>query len=141
MAKRKIADNVNRVTLNNKLSKKIKCARGPIPYFDTVRGRGDVPMLMVLEERIGTEMVLLRMGKTPFINELAVAAIQPLPQAGLVQTSHGPLMFLLFYLPNPDEPTMPFVMLDYHVNIFSPSILSTLRHLDRQTHWHLILVD
>jgi hypothetical protein len=36
---------------------------------------------------------------------------------------------------------MPFVMQDFHVNLFSPTVLSTLRELDRQTHWHLILVD
>jgi hypothetical protein len=135
-------DNMNHVTLNNKLSGKIKCALGPIPYFDTVSDAGILPMLMVLEERIGTEMVLLWIDKTPFINELA--QLQPFTlylKMGLVQTSHGPLMFLLFHVANPDEPKTPFAMMDFHVNLFSPSIVSTLRDLDRQTHWHLILVD
>ena len=142
MAKRKIADNMNRVTLNNKLSGKLKIALGPIPYFDTVADAGILPMFMVLEERIGTEMVLLWIDKTPFINELA--QLQPFNlflKTGLVQTSHGPLMFLLFCVPNPDEPNTPFAMTDFHVNLVSPSVVSTLRELARQTHWHLILVD
>ena len=46
-----------------------------------------------------------------------------------------------FYVPDPDKPEMPFAMMDFHVNLFNPSILSTLRDLARQTHWHLILVD
>jgi hypothetical protein len=133
---------MSRFTLNNKLSAKASFVLGPTPLIDAVQDSAILPMPAVLEDEIGTEMVLLLVDKTPFIHQLA--RLRPFDlhlKTGLVQTSHGPLMFLLFYFPTPSQPQTPFMMLDYHVNPFDPAALSMWRDLARQTHWHLLLAD
>ena len=133
---------MGRFTLNNKLSGKAEFVLGPTPLIDAVSDSAILPMPAVLEDGIGTEMLLLLVDKTPFIRELA--KLRPFNlylKTGLVRTSHGPLMFLLFYIPTPSKTHTPFVMLDYHVDPFNPSMLGTWRDLARQTHWHLVLVD
>ena len=57
-------------TLNNKLTAKATFVLGPNPLIDAVRD-GIVPIQSVLEEGIGTEIVLLLVDKTPFIHKLA----------------------------------------------------------------------
>jgi hypothetical protein len=129
-------------TLKNKLTQKAEFILGPTPLINAVQNSGILPMPTVIEDRIGTEMALLLVDKTPFIKELS--KLQPFDlhlKTGLVRTSHGPVMFLLFYIPTPGKPHTPFMMLDYHVNPFDPSMVAMWRDLARQTHWHVILVD
>ncbi len=129
-------------TLNNKLSGNSHFVLGPTPLVDAVPESGILPMPAVLENRIGTEMVLLWVDKTPFIHDLA--GLRPFTfylKTGLVGTSHGPVMFLLFYVLTPGRPGTPFAMVDYHVDPFNPSMIATWRDLARQTYWHLVLVD
>jgi hypothetical protein len=132
---------MSKFTLKNKLTAKACFELGPTPLIDAIPG-GILPMQAVLEEGIGTETVLLLVEKTPFIHELA--RLRPFNlylKTGAVRTSHGPLIFLLFYVPNPSEPQTPFMMVDCHLDPFNPSVLAVWRDLARQTHWHLVLVD
>jgi hypothetical protein len=102
---------------------------------------GIIPWRLALDPNVGSEMVLLLLDRTPFVNDLA--KIRPFDlrlKTGLVRTSHGPLCFLLFYVPNPMRPGAVYIALDAHVNPFNPQHLVTWRDLARQSHWHLILV-
>ena len=128
--------------LNNKLSKKADFELGECPVFDLVPDSGVLPMPVILEDRIGSEMVLLLIDKTPFIYTLAhVKPFDLMLKTGLVDTSHGPVAFLLFYVPNAASPDDPYFGYDHHLNPFDSGMTTTWRELARQSHWHLVLLD
>lgn len=102
---------------------------------------GIVPWNFALDPKTGSETVLLLIDRTPFVKELAI--VKPFDlrlKTGLVRTSHGPLLFLLFYVPNPRNPQIAFSAIDAHANPHSPQHMLIRRDLARQSHWHLILV-
>jgi hypothetical protein len=133
---------MSRFVLNNKMSRKAHFELGECPVFDLVPESGILPVPLVLEDRIGSEMALLLIDKTPFIHTLAkVKPFDLMLKTGMVATSHGPLAFLLFYVPQPGKPDDPYFAHDYHVDPFNAGMMATLRDLARQSHWHLILVD
>jgi len=133
---------MSRFILNNKLSRKAHFELGECPVFDMVPESGVLPMPAILEDRIGSETALLLIDKTPFIYTLArVKPFDLMLKTGMVETSHGPVAFLLFYVPNAANPDDPFFAHDYHLNLFNPGMMATWRDLARQSHWHLILVD
>jgi hypothetical protein len=133
---------VSRFALNNKLSRTASFELGDCPVFGLVPDSCITPMPMVLEDRIGSEMALLLIDKTPFIYTLAkVKPFELMLNAGMVETSHGPLAFLLFYVPQAGKPEDPHFAHDYHLNPFDAGVMATWRDLARQAYWHLILID
>ena len=133
---------MSRFVLNYKLSRKAHFELDDCPVFDLVPESGVLPMPAILEDRIGSEMALLLIDKTPFIYTLAkVKPFDLLLKTGMVETSHGPVAFLLFYVPKAAGPDDPYFAHDYHLNPFDPGMMTTWRDLARQSHWHLILVD
>jgi len=133
---------MSRFVLNNKLSRKAHFELGECPVFDLVSDFGILPVPLILEDRIGSEMALLLIDKTPFIYTLAkVKPFDLMLKTGMVVTSHGPLAFLLFYVPKAGTPDDPYFSNDYHLNPFDTAMMATWRDLARQSHWHLILVD
>lgn len=133
---------MSRFTLDNKLTSTAHFELGQCPLFDLVPESAVVPIPAILDDQIGSEMVLLLIDKTPFIYTLAkVKPFSLMLKTGLVETSHGPVGFLLFYVPQPGSPDDPYFAHDYHLNLSDPGVLATWRDLARQTHWHLILVD
>jgi hypothetical protein len=86
---------------------------------------GIAPLRLTLAPDIGQEVVLLWLDRTPFINELV--GLTPFDlrlKSGLVRTSLGPLLFLLFYVPNPARPDDPIVAIDVHIDPTNRSPLS-----------------
>lgn len=133
---------MSQFVLNNKLSKRADFELDECPAFDLVPESGVLPMPAILEDRIGTEMVLLLIDKTPFIYTLAkVKPFELKLKTGMVETSHGPVAFLLFYVPNAATPDDPYFAHDHHLNPFNSGMMATWRDLARQSHWHLIFVD
>lgn len=133
---------MSRFVLNNKLSRKGHFELGECPVFDLVPESGVLPMPAILEDRIGSEMALLLIDKTPFIYTLAkVKPFDLMLKTGMVETSHGPVAFLLFYVPNAASPDDPHFAHDHHLDPFDPGMMTTWRDLARQSHWHLILLD
>ena len=133
---------MSRFTLNNKLSEQAQFELGECSLFDLVPESAVVPMPAVLEEQIGSEMALLLIDKSPFIYTLAkVKPFNLMLKTAIIETSNGPLAFLLFYVPQPGSPDDPYFAHDCHLNPFNPEMMATWRDLARQTHWHLILVD
>ena len=133
---------MSRFVLNNKLSRRARFELGECPVFELVPESGILPMPAVLEDRIGSEMALLLIDKTPFIYTLA--KVQPFDlmlKTGIVATSHGPVAFLLFYVPQAGRPDDPYFAHDSHLNPFDAGMMATWRDLARQSHWHLILID
>jgi len=96
---------------------------------------------MILDYTVGEEVALYWRDRTPFIHQLA--AIRPFQFFlinGLFRSSCGPLMWMLFYVPNPDSEPQPFAMMECHLNPASRAQVDLWRRLSKQTHWHLTLL-
>ena len=103
---------------------------------------GIAPLRATLEPSIGTEVVLFWLDQRVFLKELvSVTPFDLQLKAGLVRTSNGPLLFLLFFVPNKARPNDPFVAVDCHVNPLSESHLSLWRAIGKQSHWHVAFLD
>jgi hypothetical protein len=108
--------------------------------FDSAEGMMPVPL--TLDDRIGTETVLILFDPTDFIHQLAAARpFDLMMKSGMVDTDYGPLMFILFWIPNTEDPNEPLTAVECHVNPLDPQHMSTWRDLARQSHWHLFLLD
>jgi hypothetical protein len=95
-----------------------------------------------IDKSIGTEVILYIRDETDFIYD--VADLRPFElflKTGLLNTEFGPLLFLLFYIPDPADNTKAYAIYDIHLNPLEPEHLSMFYDLSRQTHWHLFLID
>ncbi len=102
---------------------------------------GLVPIPVIIDLIVGEEIGLYWIDRTPFVEELA--AIRPfrlLLKSGLYRSHSGPLMWLLFYVPNPEASPQPFASMECHINPADPQHIDTWRRLANQTHWHLTLL-
>ncbi len=102
---------------------------------------GVLPMNAILDPRIGMETILCLFDSTDFIHK--IAALRPFTlmlKAGVVRTSYGPVVFLLFWLPDPKTGT-PFMVFEQTLNPHNPVILAPYYDLARQTHWHVFVLD
>jgi hypothetical protein len=111
--------------------------RGALPESD-----GLVPLSAVIDFTVGDEVALYWRDSTSFITELS--SIHPFQlhlRVGLFRSDFGPLMWMLFFVPNPRTSPQPFASMECHLNPHSPSQLALWRRLANQTHWHLSLVD
>lgn len=132
--------------LNNKWSSEVSSRPtfelGELPFFGDLPQSGVMPMPMIVEDRIGPEMVLMLYDKTPFVSTLAqMESLALILTSGLVHTSHGPVIFLFFHIPKAATPDHPYFAFVNYANPFNPDQMATLRNLANQSHWHLILVD
>ncbi len=102
---------------------------------------GLVPLPVVIDSTVGEEVALYWLDRTPFVHKLA--AIRPFQfflRSGLFRSDFGPLMWMLFYVPNPAPEPQPFASVECHLNPFEPSQVSLWRRLANQTYWHLTLL-
>jgi hypothetical protein len=108
--------------------------------FAAMDGLALLPVIM--DFTVGQEVALYWLDRTPFVHELA--AIRPFQfflRSGLFRSSFGPLMWMLFYVPNPAaESSQPFASVECHLNPSEPPQVSLWRRLAHQTHWHLTLL-
>ncbi len=102
---------------------------------------GLFPMPVTIDPAVGEEIVLYWLDRTPFIADLA--SVRPFRlemSAGLYPSRFGPLIWLLFYVPNPQPEPQPFASMECHINPSDPKQMLMLRRLASQTHWHLVLL-
>ncbi len=105
-------------------------------------GEGTIPVPLVLDDQVGPEMAILWIDHTPFIYDLA--RIKPFVlkfKIGLLNTSYGPVLFMLFIVDDPNNRNGWFAVNESYMNLFEPQHVITMRKLARQSHWHVILVD
>jgi hypothetical protein len=97
---------------------------------------------VILDPELGEEVVLHLRDQTPFMQQLKrVNPFQLFLKTGAGRNRFGPVPFLLFYVPNPADPSgEPFVAYDLYVNPSNENQVSMWRRLASQTHWHLFLV-
>jgi hypothetical protein len=102
---------------------------------------GLFPLDVIIDPTVGGEVALYWIDQTPFVHELA--AIRPFQlflRCGLFRSDFGPLMWMLFYVPNPSPVPQPFASVECHLNPFDSEQRSIWRRLANQTHWHLTLL-
>jgi len=103
--------------------------------------QGILPITMAIDPSVGTETVLVIFERTEFVHELAgTRPFNLMLKTGLVNTSYGPLMFFLFWVPHPHL-NQPLMVLECHMNPLNPVHVSPWRDLARQSHWHLFILD
>lgn len=95
-----------------------------------------------LDKSLGTEVILYIRDETDFIYDISkVRPFELFMKSGVVRTEYGPLLFLLFFIPDPRFDDRPFAMFDIHLNPFEPQHLAMFYDLSRQSHWHLFLLN
>lgn len=111
----------------------------PDPYknFD-----GIFTLNVILDKSIGSEVVLYIRDETDFIYDISkVKPFELFMKSGIVRTDYGPLLFLLFFIPDPRFEDRPFAMFDIHLNPLKQEFLLPFYDLSRQSHWHLFLLN
>src|SRR6266446_10016225 len=105
-------------------------------------GRSGMVLIPVfIDLTVGEDIGLYWLDRTPCVRELA--AIRPFQlflRGGLFRTDFGPLMWQLFYVPNPRPGPQPFASVECHLNPCDPRQVALWRKLADQTHWHLTLL-
>ena len=102
---------------------------------------GILPMPVTIDLTVGEEVGLYWLDPTAFIFELA--AVRPFKlfmRGGLFRSKHGPLMWQLFYVPNPKPEPQPFASVECHIDPCDSQQVGIWRRLANQTHWHLTLL-
>lgn len=102
---------------------------------------GILPLSVFLDLTVGEEIALYWLDHTPFIEELS--AVQPFQfflRCGLFRSDYGPLLWMLFYVPNPCGGSQPFASVECHLNPSASDQVDLWRRLSNQTHWHLTLI-
>jgi hypothetical protein len=102
---------------------------------------GIIPRPVISDLIVGEEIGLFWLDRTPFIHELAkIRPFQFFLKSGLFRSDFGPLMWMLFHVPNPNGKFQPFASVEYHLNPFAADQVALWRRLANQTHWHLTLL-
>jgi len=102
---------------------------------------GFIPLKAVMDLAVGEEVVLFIRDQTPFMEQLrSVVPFRFMMKNGVAKTSHGLLVFFLFWVEDPKDKDKPFSMWDWYANPCESYYMDLLEGLSRQTHWHLFLV-
>jgi len=108
--------------------------------FDLKNSSGIKPISVTLDNRIGEEVVLLI---TEPLNQIknfeGVEVSDFMLKAGLVNTSFGPVCFLLYFFPDPH--TGEQVTYENTINPKNQEQLFTFEKLANQEYWHVIAAD
>ncbi len=98
------------------------------------------PWPLILDSRVGEEIVLLIMEPEELIREFKGLDIARFfTKYGMVNTSYGPVYWILFYFRNPT--TGQTTTYEYVVNPKDEDHLSIVRHLASQKYWHIVFAD
>ena len=114
-----------------------------IPSLDEGFGMRDgfLPVPGVIGPDIGKEVILIIRDQTPFMEQLRlVRPFRLMMNAGLGRNDYAPLVFFLFWIEDPNNPSTAFASWDCYLNPKDQEQITMWRHLASQSHWHLFLV-
>lgn len=105
-----------------------------------ISSEGIKPILVVIDDEVGGEIALLITEPRKKVKEFEGRDITRLMlKVGLVNTSYGPVCFLLFYFPDPL--TGAQVTYESTVNPKDSQQLLIYKQLSDQEYWHVIIAD
>jgi len=128
-------------SINNKWEHGKTCFE--IPPLDDFIGMVDglFPAPLIINPDVGEEVVLFIRDQTPFMEQLRlVRPFRLMLNAGLGRNQFAPLVFLLFWIQNPNNPAADFAAWDCYLNPKDETWIALWRKLAGQSHWHLFLV-
>ena len=102
---------------------------------------GIAPIPIALDPIVGTEVALFIVDYTEFAHD--IARLEPFQlhiKSGLVPCSAGPVVFFLFWLPDPRAPQISFATFECTVNPHDPNMMQPYWDLARQSHWHVFVI-
>jgi hypothetical protein len=95
---------------------------------------------LTLDPDIGPEVALVLTDSSPFAHELKRhVPFELYLKCGGVNTSFGPILFLLWWMP-PVYEGKPFALYEQLLNPAHPGTLKGLQEVSDQTHLHLLLI-
>jgi hypothetical protein len=107
---------------------------------EVLSSTGIKPISVILDTSVGPEIVLLITESKPHIEEFEGRSITGFwIKSGLVNTSYGPVYWLLFYFPSPQGNGK--VTYENVVNPKDTNHLSIYEALANQEYWHVIMAD
>ena len=101
---------------------------------------GVLPIQVTLHPKVGSEVALYIIDRTPFAHEIArLDPFRLFLNTGMVPCPSGPVLFILYWLEQPSGEG-PFAMFENTVNPNDPSQMQMYWDLARQTHWHVFVL-
>lgn len=105
------------------------------------KGAGICLPKAVLDDKIGEERMIIIYDEEYYISQLSnTYPFKFFYKPGIIKTKHGPVMFNLCYVENPDSKSNPIFMTDYHTNPLDNEDIRIWYELAMQTHIHIALV-
>jgi hypothetical protein len=103
---------------------------------------GLLPVSVILDEKVGPEIVLILRDPTDFVGRLkALTPFTLKMKAGVGRNDYGSLGFVLFWIEDPMNKSAPFAAYDLYINPTEEEQLKFWGRLGAQTHLHLFLID
>ena len=120
---------------------KIKLVLPPIS-LGFMKKSGLFYMNLVLDEKVGNEVVLIIFDDTDFVYEMRdLKPFQFYVNSVSITTSYGPIISFLFYVTNPADESVIFSAYDKPIDITNEELIKHWVELSNQTHIHLLIVD
>ena len=107
---------------------------------DLRKRSGVLPLVTTLDPAIGQEVVVAIFDDTTFVFDLA--NLKPFElhlKNGVVRTDHGPVIFLLFWVPDV-RTGEPFAAWEVTVNPHDSEHTEPFLQLGNQSHWHVFIL-
>lgn len=114
---------------------------GPFPWSGVEGFTGIVPIPVILDPKIGTEVTLHIFDYSPFSHE--IAELEPFNlflKTGLARCPSGPVYFNFYWLENPRKPEESFAIYERQENPNDPEMIQPYWDLARQSHWHVFVI-
>ncbi len=101
---------------------------------------GVTPVIGVVDDEVGEEILLLINDPTDGAQALAdLDQFELNVASGAVDTEHGSLGFLLFIVPDQDNPEQPHAVWEILFDPHDEGMTGPFRRLAEQSHWHALL--
>lgn len=114
---------------------------GPFPWSNTEDFSGIVPIPVILDEEIGSEIALHVFDYSSFAFDIAKLIPFNLHlKSGIVRCSSGLIYANIFYLDDPKNSKEPFAIYEHISNPHDPNDMQIFWDLSRQFYWHLFVI-
>ncbi len=123
--------------LSNKWDEDVEVPQLP---EELIQAPGLKPVTVILNEEIGEEIIFLVTEPEALARKFTTNNVKKfMIKSGLVNTSQGPVCFILFYFPNPE--TGEELIYENIVNPHNSEQMNYYRQLANHEFWHLIISD
>ena len=110
-----------------------------LPHF-TRGASGVFPVIGTVFNEVGREVLLVMQDSTDFVYDIVkIKPFRLFLKPGAVQTSFGPVVFILWYVLDPSGENV-FCTFESTLNIHDPKIVSPYEKLSKQSDWHLLIM-